>query len=138
MERSGTFLNARQDHEFSSATSCARPVGETRSGYHVKSGYPRFARRRGTQHVLDQAISAQRVDCTAFAQVLLSVSGIMWVEFGTEAVVVPPQHALWLLSRTVHAIRMMSPVEVRSLHLRELDVRQLPKQPSVLVTSGRY
>jgi AraC-like DNA-binding protein len=72
----------------------------------------------------------------ACAQVLLSVSGIMWVEFGTEAVVVPPTHALWLPWRTVHAIRMMSPVEVQSLYLRELDVRQLPKQPSVLVTSG--
>ena len=71
----------------------------------------------------------------ACAQVLLPVSGIMWVEFGTEAVVVPPKHALWLPSRAVHAIRMMSP-EVRSLYLRELDVRQLPKQPSVLVTSG--
>jgi hypothetical protein len=31
---------------------------------------------------------------------------------------------------------MISPVEVRSLYLRELDVRQLPKQPSVLMTSG--
>ena len=68
MERSGTFLNACQHHEFSSAKSRARLVGETRSGYHVKGGYPRFARRRGRQHVLDQAISARRVDCTAFAR----------------------------------------------------------------------
>jgi hypothetical protein len=102
----------------------------------VKSGYPRFARRRETQHVLDEAISARSVDCTACARVLLNLSGIMWVEFGTEAVVVQPKHALWLPSRIVHAIRMMSPVEVRGLYLREFDIRQLPKQPSVLVTSG--
>ena len=72
----------------------------------------------------------------ACARILLSGSGVMSVEYGKEAVVVPPHHALWLPSGIVHAICMMGPVEVRALYLRDSDIRQLPEQPAVLATSG--
>jgi AraC-like DNA-binding protein len=71
-----------------------------------------------------------------WAQVLYAVAGVMWVEVGNEALVVPPQRAVWLPPRTVHSIRMMSAVEMRNLYLPESDVRHLSRQPDVFEVNG--
>lgn len=72
----------------------------------------------------------------AWAQVLYAVAGVMWVEVGRQALVVPPQRAVWLPPDTVHSIRMMSAVEMRNLYLREDDVKHLSKQPDVFQING--
>jgi AraC-like DNA-binding protein len=71
-----------------------------------------------------------------WAQVLYAVAGVMWVEVGREALVVPPQRAVWLPPNTVHSIRMMSAVQMRNLYLRETDVQHLSKQPDVFEING--
>jgi AraC-like DNA-binding protein len=71
-----------------------------------------------------------------WAQVLYAVSGVMWVEVDGEALVVPPQRAVWLPPEKVHSIRMMSAVEMRNLYLRETDVRHLSKQSDVFEING--
>ena len=71
-----------------------------------------------------------------WAQVLYAVSGVMWVETGREALVVPPQRAVWLPPGTPHAIHMMSAVEMRNLYLHECDVGHLSKQCEVFQIDG--
>jgi AraC-like DNA-binding protein len=71
-----------------------------------------------------------------WAQVLYAVAGVMWVEVGREALVVPPQRAVWLPPNTMHSIRMMSAVEMRNLYLRESDVQHLSRQPDVFEING--
>jgi AraC-like DNA-binding protein/mannose-6-phosphate isomerase-like protein (cupin superfamily) len=72
----------------------------------------------------------------AWAQVLYAIAGVMWVEVGQEALVVPPQRAVWLPPESVHSIRMMSAVEMRNLYLREADVRHLTAEPDVFEVNG--
>jgi AraC-like DNA-binding protein len=69
--------------------------------------------------------------CHEWAQVLYAVAGVMWVEVGREALIVPPQRAVWLPRGTVHAIRMMSAVEMRNVYLRECDVHHLSTKADV-------
>ncbi|MDQ7981631.1 hypothetical protein QYH69_30885 [Paraburkholderia sp. SARCC-3016] len=38
---------------------------------------------------------------------LYAVSGVMWVEVGQEALVVPPQRAVWLPPESTHSIRQV-------------------------------
>ncbi|HKT95873.1 MAG TPA: helix-turn-helix transcriptional regulator [Paraburkholderia sp.] len=71
-----------------------------------------------------------------WAQVLYAVSGVMWVETGREALVVPPQRAVWLPPGTPHAIHMMSAVEMRNLYLHECDIGHLSKQCEVFQIDG--
>jgi AraC-like DNA-binding protein len=71
-----------------------------------------------------------------WAQVLYAVAGVMWVEVGHEALVVPPQRAVWLPPDTVHSIRMMSAVEMRNLYLREADVHHLSPTSDVFEING--
>lgn len=71
-----------------------------------------------------------------WAQVLYAVAGVMWVEVGHQALVVPPQRAVWLPPGTVHSIRMMSAVEMRNLYLRKRDVKHLTKRPDVFEING--
>jgi AraC-like DNA-binding protein len=71
-----------------------------------------------------------------WAQVLYAVAGVMWVEVGNEALVVPPQRAVWLPPETVHSIRMMSAVKMRNLYLREADIHHLSRQPDVFEING--
>jgi AraC-like DNA-binding protein len=71
-----------------------------------------------------------------WAQVLYAIAGVMWVEVGQEALVVPPQRAVWLPPDTVHSIRMMSAVEMRNLYLREADIQHLTRQPDVFEVTG--
>jgi len=67
----------------------------------------------------------------AWAQVLYAVSGVMWVEVGCEALVVPPQRAVWLPAGTPHSIHMMSDVEMRNLYLHERNVGHLSRRSDV-------
>jgi len=71
-----------------------------------------------------------------WAQVLYAVSGVMWVEVGREALVVPPQRAVWLPPGTVHSLHMMSVVEMRNIYLHERDVSGLSKHCEVFEING--
>jgi hypothetical protein len=66
-----------------------------------------------------------------WSQVLYAVAGVMWVEVGREALVVPPQRAVWLPPGTVHSIHMMSAVKMRNLYLHEENVQHLSKHSDV-------
>jgi AraC-like DNA-binding protein/mannose-6-phosphate isomerase-like protein (cupin superfamily) len=71
-----------------------------------------------------------------WAQVLYAVAGVMWVEVGREALVVPPQRAVWLPPGTVHSIHMMSAVKMRNLYLHETNVQHLSKHSDVFEING--
>ncbi|WP_233888685.1 AraC family transcriptional regulator [Paraburkholderia flagellata] len=71
-----------------------------------------------------------------WAQVLYAVSGVMWVEVEREALVVPPQRAVWLPPGTQHAIHMLSAVEMRNLYLHERDSRHLSERCEVFEVNG--
>jgi len=71
-----------------------------------------------------------------WAQVLYAVAGVMWVEVGREALLVPPQRAVWLPAGTVHSIHMMSAVDMRNLYLHEQNVRPLSTQSGVFEVNG--
>lgn len=70
-----------------------------------------------------------------WAQVLYAVQGVMWVEIGQEALVVPPQRAVWLPAGTPHAIRMMSAVQMRNLYLRPATASPLGSRAEVFEVS---
>jgi AraC-like DNA-binding protein len=95
---------------------------DTRHGRSLARNYPRGVRIEPHSH--------------AWAQVLYAVAGVMWVEVGNEALVVPPQRAVWLPPDTVHSIRMMSSVEMRNLYLREGDVHHLSRTSDVFEING--
>lgn len=71
-----------------------------------------------------------------WAQILYAVAGVMWVELDQEALVVPPQRAVWLPPSTVHSISMMSAVEMRNIYFRESDVMHLSSKPDVFEVNG--
>ncbi|CAG9274752.1 AraC family transcriptional regulator [Paraburkholderia unamae] len=71
-----------------------------------------------------------------WAQVLYAVSGVMWVEVEREALVVPPQRAVWLPPGAQHAIHMLSDVEMRNLYLHERDSRHLSASCEVFEING--
>ncbi|MGF6243560.1 AraC-like DNA-binding protein [Paraburkholderia sp. GAS38] len=71
-----------------------------------------------------------------WAQVLYAMAGVMWVEVGREALVVPPQRAVWLPAGTVHSIHMMSEVEMRNIYLHKRNVQHLSKQSDVFEING--
>ena len=53
-----------------------------------------------------------------WGQVLYAMSGVMWVETPNEALVVPPQRAVWLPPGVSHGIRVVSDLEMRNIYLR--------------------
>ena len=72
----------------------------------------------------------------AWAQVLYAVSGVMWVEVGREALVVPPQRAVWLPAGTEHSIHMISDVEMRNLYLHERGIGHLSSRSDAFEING--
>jgi AraC-like DNA-binding protein len=92
------------------------------SGHSLVRQYPRGLRIEPHAH--------------AWAQVLYAVAGVMWVEVGREALVVPPQRAVWLPPGTVHSIHMMSAVEMRNLYLHERNIQHLSKHGDVFEING--
>jgi AraC-like DNA-binding protein/uncharacterized RmlC-like cupin family protein len=53
-----------------------------------------------------------------WGQVLYAMSGVMWVETPNEALVVPPQRAVWLPPGVPHGIRVASDLQMRNIYLR--------------------
>jgi AraC-like DNA-binding protein len=53
-----------------------------------------------------------------WGQVLYAMSGVMWLETPNEALVVPPQRAVWLPPGVMHGIRVVSDLEMRNIYLR--------------------
>jgi AraC-like DNA-binding protein len=66
-----------------------------------------------------------------WAQVLYAIEGVMWVEVGHEALVVPPQRAVWLPPETPHAITMMSTVRMHNLYLHPTAAQSLGTRSEV-------
>jgi hypothetical protein len=53
-----------------------------------------------------------------WGQLLYAMSGVMWVETPHEALVVPPQRAVWLPPGVPHGIRVVSDLQMRNIYLR--------------------
>ncbi|TDV64544.1 helix-turn-helix transcriptional regulator [Pseudomonas sp. LP_7_YM] len=66
-----------------------------------------------------------------WGQVLYAVSGVMWVETPSEALVVPPQRAVWLPPGVPHGIRVVSDLQMRNIYLRPALAQTL--EPGVQV-----
>ncbi|MET0949369.1 MAG: helix-turn-helix transcriptional regulator [Pseudomonas sp.] len=66
-----------------------------------------------------------------WGQVLYATSGVMWVETPLEALVVPPQRAVWLPPGVVHGIRVVTDLEMRNIYLRPAIAETLEKTVQV-------
>jgi AraC-like DNA-binding protein/mannose-6-phosphate isomerase-like protein (cupin superfamily) len=65
-------------------------------------------------------------------QLIYAIAGIMEVESGRSEWTIPPQFALWIPAKTVHRIRMIGEVRMRTLYFRSGAVPRRPVQCSVL------
>lgn len=70
-----------------------------------------------------------------WAQVLYAIEGVMWVQVEHEALVVPPQRAVWLPAGTAHAMKMMSAVRMRNLYMPTQTVTSLSQRSEVFEVS---
>lgn len=66
-----------------------------------------------------------------WGQVLYATSGVMWVETPLEALVVPPQRAVWLPPGIVHGIRVVTDLQMRNIYLRPAIAQTLEKTVQV-------
>ncbi|WP_296260083.1 MULTISPECIES: AraC family transcriptional regulator [unclassified Pseudomonas] len=66
-----------------------------------------------------------------WGQVLYAMSGVMWVETPHQALIVPPQRAVWLPPGVTHGIRVVSDLEMRNIYLRPALAQTL--EPTVQV-----
>lgn len=71
-----------------------------------------------------------------WGQLLYAMSGVMWVETPTEALVVPPQRAVWLPPGVVHGIRMVSDLQMRNIYLRPALAATLDASVQVIEVGG--
>lgn len=71
-----------------------------------------------------------------WGQLLYAVSGVMWVETPNEALMVPPQRAVWLPPGVVHGIRVVSDLEMRNIYLRPALAETLEQQVQVIEVGG--
>jgi AraC-like DNA-binding protein len=67
-----------------------------------------------------------------WGQLLYAMSGVMWVETPHEALVVPPQRAVWLPPGVEHGIRVVSDLQMRNIYLRPALAATLDAQVQVL------
>jgi len=65
-------------------------------------------------------------------QLIYANQGIMEVSSGPRIWTIPPQFALWIPARTLHSIRMLGAVGMRSLYFRAGLVARRPAQCAVL------
>ncbi len=72
----------------------------------------------------------------AWGQLLYAVSGVMWVETPCEALVVPPQRAVWLPPGVPHGIRVVTELQMRNIYLRPSIAATLDTQVQVLEVGG--
>ncbi|UTH75297.1 helix-turn-helix transcriptional regulator [Chromobacterium sp. IIBBL 290-4] len=66
------------------------------------------------------------------AQLLYSVEGLMWVGTERGQWIVPPTRAIWLPIGTWHQVRMVSPVRMRNIFVRQDMLSGLPETCCVL------
>ncbi|PZP26816.1 AraC family transcriptional regulator [Pseudomonas kuykendallii] len=71
----------------------------------------------------------------AWGQVLYAISGVMWLETGREALLVPPQRAVWLPPGVTHGIRVVSELEMRNIYLRPTLAEALEPQVRIVEVS---
>ncbi|ODJ93416.1 AraC family transcriptional regulator [Pseudomonas viridiflava] len=71
-----------------------------------------------------------------WGQVLYAMSGVMWVETPLEALVVPPQRAVWLPPGVEHGIRVVSDLEMRNIYLRPAIAQTLESTVQVFEVGG--
>lgn len=71
-----------------------------------------------------------------WGQVLYAMSGVMWVETPLEALVVPPQRAVWLPPGVEHGIRVVSELEMRNIYLRPAIAQTLERSVQVFEVGG--
>ncbi|HEY6490038.1 MAG: helix-turn-helix transcriptional regulator [Terracidiphilus sp.] len=83
--------------------------------------YPAYARVPDHAHGSDQLIYA--------------TEGIMEVSSGRSIWTIPPQFALWIPARTVHHLRMVGKVGMRTLYFRSGVVPRTPPECSILFVS---
>ena len=67
-----------------------------------------------------------------WGQLLYAMSGVMWVETPHEALVVPPQRAVWLPPGVEHGIRVVSDLQMRNIYLRPALAATLDSQVQVI------
>lgn len=67
-----------------------------------------------------------------WGQLLFAMSGVMWVETPSEALVVPPQRAVWLPPGVAHGIRVVSDLQMRNIYLRPTLAATLGDQVQVI------
>ncbi|MGG6496367.1 UNVERIFIED_CONTAM: cupin domain-containing protein, partial [Bacteroidetes bacterium 56_B9] len=68
-------------------------------------------------------------------QLVYAVTGVMRVRTADEAWIVPPDRAVYLPARTVHAISIRGHVEMRTLYIARDARDDLPAAPTVLEVS---
>lgn len=71
-----------------------------------------------------------------WGQLLYAMSGVMWVETPLEALVVPPQRAVWLPPGVEHGIRVVSDLQMRNIYLRPALATTLDSQVQVIEVGG--
>lgn len=71
-----------------------------------------------------------------WGQLLYAMSGVMWVETPHEALVVPPQRAVWLPPGVPHGIRVVSDLQMRNIYLRPALAATLDSQVQVIEVGG--
>ena len=71
-----------------------------------------------------------------WGQLLYAMSGVMWVETPREALVVPPQRAVWLPPGVEHGIRVVSDLQMRNIYLRPVLAATLDSQVQVIEVGG--
>lgn len=71
-----------------------------------------------------------------WGQLLYAMSGVMWVETPHEALVVPPQRAVWLPPGVPHGIRVVSDLQMRNIYLRPVLAATLDPTVQVIEVGG--
>lgn len=71
-----------------------------------------------------------------WGQLLYAMSGVMWVETPFEALVVPPQRAVWLPPGVPHGIRVVSDLQMRNIYLRPALAATLDSSVQVIEVGG--
>jgi AraC-like DNA-binding protein len=71
-----------------------------------------------------------------WGQLLYAMSGVMWVDTPQEALVVPPQRAVWLPPGVEHGIRVVSDLQMRNIYLRPALAATLDSQVQVIEVGG--
>ncbi len=71
-----------------------------------------------------------------WGQLLYAMSGVMWVETPREALVVPPQRAVWLPPGVEHGIRVVCDLQMRNIYLRPALAATLDSQVQMIEVGG--